>query len=83
VKRIRTRLHSGETRLATDTEVSALWKKCGVWRPLHARSTRPFGHDPFLHRGSQSNSCPTCDSAHSRGRRTGSANFPKSGIEVS
>ena len=30
VKRIRTRLHSGETRLATDKEVSALWKKCGV-----------------------------------------------------
>jgi len=30
VKRIRARLHSGETRLATDKEVSALWKKCGV-----------------------------------------------------
>lgn len=30
VKRIRARLQSGETRLATDEEVSALWKKCGV-----------------------------------------------------
>jgi hypothetical protein len=30
VKRIRARLQSGETRLATDKEVSALWKKCGV-----------------------------------------------------
>ena len=30
VKRIRARLRSGETRLATDEEVSALWKKCGV-----------------------------------------------------
>lgn len=30
VERIRTRLHSGETRLATDKEVSTLWKKCGV-----------------------------------------------------
>jgi hypothetical protein len=29
VKRIRARLQSGETRLATDEEVSALWKKCG------------------------------------------------------
>jgi len=30
VKRIRARLQSGETRLATDEEVAALWKKCGV-----------------------------------------------------
>ena len=30
VKRIRSRLRYGETRLATDEEVSALWKKCGV-----------------------------------------------------
>jgi hypothetical protein len=30
VKRIRARLRSGETRLATDEEVAALWKKCGV-----------------------------------------------------
>jgi hypothetical protein len=30
VKRIRARLQSGETRLATDEEVSALWKKCGA-----------------------------------------------------
>jgi hypothetical protein len=30
VKRIRARLQSGETRLATDEEVSALWKKRGT-----------------------------------------------------
>jgi hypothetical protein len=30
VRRIRARLRSGETRLATDEEVSALWKKCGA-----------------------------------------------------
>jgi ribosomal protein L20A (L18A) len=30
VKRIRARLRSGETRLATDEEVAALWKKCGA-----------------------------------------------------
>ncbi len=30
VKRIRARLQSGETRLATAEEVSTLWKKCGV-----------------------------------------------------
>lgn len=30
VERIRARLRSGETRLATDQEVSAFWKKCGV-----------------------------------------------------
>ena len=30
VKRIRARLQSGETRLATDEEVAALWKKCGM-----------------------------------------------------
>jgi hypothetical protein len=30
VKRIRARLQSGETRLATDEEVAALWKKRGV-----------------------------------------------------
>jgi hypothetical protein len=30
VKRIRERLRSGETRLATDDEMQALWKKCGL-----------------------------------------------------
>jgi hypothetical protein len=30
VERIRARLRSGETRLATDEEVAALWKRCGV-----------------------------------------------------
>ena len=30
VKRIRARLRSGETRLAADEEVAALWKKCGA-----------------------------------------------------
>jgi hypothetical protein len=30
VKRIRTRLHSGETRLAREDEMRALWKKCGL-----------------------------------------------------
>ncbi len=30
VQRIRLRLHSGKSRLATDQEVSAFWKKCGV-----------------------------------------------------
>jgi len=30
VKRIRARLQSGETRLATDEEVSALWKMWGL-----------------------------------------------------
>jgi hypothetical protein len=30
VRRIRERLHSGETRLATEDEMSALWKKFGV-----------------------------------------------------
>ena len=30
VKRIRGRLQTGETRLATDDEMSALWKKFGV-----------------------------------------------------
>jgi hypothetical protein len=30
VKCIRARLQSGETRLTTDDEVAALWKKCDV-----------------------------------------------------
>ena len=30
VKRIRARLHSGETRLAREDEMRALWKKCGL-----------------------------------------------------
>jgi hypothetical protein len=30
VKRIRERLRSGETRLATEDEMQALWKKCGL-----------------------------------------------------
>ncbi len=30
VQRIRDRLRSGETRLATEEETQALWKKCGA-----------------------------------------------------
>jgi hypothetical protein len=30
VARIRDDLRSGRTRLATDEEVSAVWKKCGL-----------------------------------------------------
>jgi hypothetical protein len=30
VKRIRERLQSGETRLAAEDEIQALWKKCGA-----------------------------------------------------
>jgi hypothetical protein len=30
VRRIRDDLHSGRTRLATDEEVAAVWKKCGL-----------------------------------------------------
>jgi hypothetical protein len=30
VTRIRNALQSGQTRLATDDEVAALWKKCGL-----------------------------------------------------
>lgn len=30
VKRIRARLQSGETRLATEEETRAFWKKCGA-----------------------------------------------------
>ncbi len=30
VKRIRERLRSGQTRLATTDEMQALWKKCGL-----------------------------------------------------
>jgi uncharacterized membrane protein YccC len=30
VKRIRTRLQSGDPRLATDEEVAAFWKKCAI-----------------------------------------------------
>jgi hypothetical protein len=30
VKRIRERLQSGETRLATEEETRALWRKCGA-----------------------------------------------------
>jgi hypothetical protein len=30
VRRIRERLQSGETRLATEEEMQALWKKCGA-----------------------------------------------------
>lgn len=30
VARIRDDLHSGRTRLATDEEVAAVWKKCGL-----------------------------------------------------
>jgi hypothetical protein len=30
IKRIRERLRSGESRLATEEEVGALWRKCGV-----------------------------------------------------
>lgn len=30
VKRIRERLRSGETRLATEDEIRAHWKKCGL-----------------------------------------------------
>jgi hypothetical protein len=30
VKRIREDLRSGRTRLATDAEVAAVWKKCGL-----------------------------------------------------
>jgi hypothetical protein len=30
VQRVRERLRSGETRLATEDETQALWKKCGA-----------------------------------------------------